>query len=141
MTGVLIILVVTAATGLLLWVFDRKGHKATGETHSSGSKNEEPQPDNGHGPICCGRHAVCEKTALSPLDTTIIYYDDEELDRFSGRRPDEYSAKEEDEFREVLMTLLPEDVAGWARSIQLRQIELPAAVRDELLMIVDELRR
>ena len=34
----------------------------------------------------------------------------------------------------------PEDIAGWARSLQLRQIELPAAVREELLMIVAEAR-
>ena len=41
----------------------------------------------------------------------------------------------------MLLTLLPHDIAGWARSIQLRGIELPADVREELLMIVAEERR
>ncbi len=39
-----------------------------------------------------------------------------------------------------MLTLLPTDIAGWARSIQLRGIELPASVREELLMIVSEAR-
>lgn len=89
---------------------------------------------------CCGLHAICEKTGLSPVNDEIIYYDDEELDRFKGRSPESYDAAETEEFRDVLMTLLPEDVAGWSKSIQLRGISLPSDVRDELLMIVSELR-
>jgi hypothetical protein len=41
----------------------------------------------------------------------------------------------------VLLTLLPGDIAGWGRSIQLRGIELPDDVRDELLLIVAEARK
>ena len=41
----------------------------------------------------------------------------------------------------MLLTLQPTDLAPWARSIQLRGIELPSEVRDELLMIVAEARR
>ena len=40
----------------------------------------------------------------------------------------------------MLLTLLPDDIAGWGRSIQLRGIELPAAVKEELLLIVAEAR-
>ena len=40
----------------------------------------------------------------------------------------------------MLLTLLPDDIAPWARSLQLRGIELPADVRDELLLIVSEER-
>ena len=40
----------------------------------------------------------------------------------------------------MLLTLLPTDIAGWARSIQLRGIELPTPVREELLLIVAEAR-
>ncbi len=89
---------------------------------------------------CCGMHMVCEKTNLSPLTGDIVYYDDEELDRFRGREPESYTPEETEEFRDVLMTLLPEDVAGWSRSIQVREIALPTEVRDELLLIVSELR-
>ena len=94
--------------------------------------------DGGEG--CCGMHMVCEKTNLSPLTGEIVYYDDEELDRFRGREPESYTPEETEEFRDVLMTLLPEDVAGWSRSIQVREIALPTEVRDELLLIVSELR-
>lgn len=41
----------------------------------------------------------------------------------------------------MLITMKPSDIAGWARSLQLRNIALPAAVRDELLMIVAEARQ
>ncbi len=85
-------------------------------------------------------HAVCEKTSLSPLSTEAEYYDDEELDRFRGRSPEDYTEDEVEEFREILMTLLPSDVAGWSRSLQIREIALPEEVRDELLLIVRELR-
>lgn len=92
------------------------------------------------GGICCGMHTVCEKTNLSPITGEIVYYDDEELDRFRGREADSYTPEEVEEFRDVLLTLLPEDVAGWSRSIQVREITLPKEVRDELLLIVSELR-
>ena len=85
-------------------------------------------------------HTVCEKTNLSPVTGEIVYYDDEELDRFAGREADDYSDEEIEEFRDVLMTLLPEDVAGWSRSVQVRGITLPAPIRDELLLIVSDLR-
>ena len=91
--------------------------------------------------VCCGTHMVCEKTNLSPITGEIVYYDDEELDRFRGRQADEYSSEEIEEFRDVLMTLQPQDVAGWSRSIQVREITLPTEIREELLLIVSELRR
>lgn len=101
-------------------------------------KDDDSDEEEG---ICCGMHTVCEKTNLSPLTGEIVYYDDEELDRYRGREADSYTPEETEEFRDVLLTLLPEDVAGWSRSIQVRGITLPADVRDELLLIVSELRR
>lgn len=90
---------------------------------------------------CCGMHITCERDSLmSSLSDTIEYYDDEELDRFRGRTSDQYNADEIEEFRSVLLTLLPDDIAGWGRSIQMRGIELPAPVREELLMIVADIR-
>ena len=52
----------------------------------------------------------------------------------------EATDEEIEQFRDVLLTLLPTDIAPWARSIQLRGITLPMAVREELLMIVAEER-
>ena len=87
-------------------------------------------------------HITCEKDSLlAAVSKEIEYYDDEELDRFAGRGADEYSDGEIEEFRDVLLTMRPDDIAGWARSVQLRGITLPTAVRDELIMIVAEARQ
>ena len=86
-------------------------------------------------------HVTCERDSLlASVSPEIEYYDDEELDRYRGTAPDEYSDEAIEEFRNVLLTLLPTDIAGWARSIQLRGIELPTPVREELLLIVAEAR-
>ncbi len=74
------------------------------------------------------------------MSKEIEYYDDEELDAYRGTAPDAYTDEAVEEFRNVLLSLLPHDIAGWARSLQLRGIELPSAVRDELLLIVSEAR-
>ena len=90
---------------------------------------------------CCGQHEVCEKESLlSAISKEIEYYNDEELDRFQGREGDEYSEEEVEEFREVLYTMKETEVAGWVRSLQLRAVELPNEVKDEVVMIVGERR-
>ena len=48
--------------------------------------------------------------------------------------------KEVEEFREVLYTLKEVEVAGWIRSLQLRGIELPDALKDEAFLILGERR-
>ena len=91
---------------------------------------------------CCGQHEVCEKESLlAAVSKEVVYYDDEELDRFAGRRADSYDMHETDEFEEILTTLRSEEVAGWVRSLQLRGIELPDALRDEVILIVGERRQ
>jgi len=85
---------------------------------------------------------VCEKESLlAALSKQIEYYNDEELDRFRGRRSDEYSSDETEEFRDILYTMRSDEVAGWVRSLQLRAVELPEDIRDEVLMIVGERRQ
>lgn len=146
MTGALIILAVTAAIGLLLWLLDRKSDSndpvgtSLRDVNPTGSDPSDSDSDSASDQ-CCGRHLVCEKLNLSPQDTEIEYFDDEELDAFKGRDPDSYSEAETDMFRDVLLTLPVGEVAAWARSIQLRGISLPSPVRDELLLIVAEERR
>ncbi|MCM1111502.1 MAG: hypothetical protein NC336_09855 [Clostridium sp.] len=94
------------------------------------------------GDVCCGQHSVCERDSLlTAVNPEIVYYDDEELDRFRGRPAESYTDSEAEEFREVMLTLLPDDVAGWGRSIQMRGIELPEAVRDEFILLIDDIRR
>lgn len=90
---------------------------------------------------CCGQHQICEKESLlAAVSKQIEYYDDEELDRFKGHASDSYTAEEIDEFREILFSMKEEEVAGWSRSLQLRGIELPDELKDELFLIVGERR-
>lgn len=90
---------------------------------------------------CCGQHQICEKESLlAAVSKKIEYYDDEELDRFKGRPGNGYSDEEIEEFRDILYTMQEVDVAGWSRSLQLRGIELPDELKDELFLIVGERR-
>jgi len=89
---------------------------------------------------CCGAHAVCEKETLLSATDHIIYFQDEELDQYIGRSPESYSAKEIEEFREILYTMRDDEVAGWLRSLHLRNINPPLVIREEALMIVAEIR-
>lgn len=150
MEGALVILAAMVVAGLLLYVTDVKyfrHHHNAGTPHESSDNQEISSADTleerkrEEAPeVCCGMHLVCEKNSLQFPDDEIIYYDDEELDRFKGRSSGSYTSEEIEEFRDVLLTLLPQDVAGWARSITLREIEFPDEIKDELLMLMAELR-
>lgn len=90
---------------------------------------------------CCGLHEVCEKESLlAAVSKEIEYYNDEELDRFQGVDSSEYEAEQEEEFRDILYTMREDEVAGWVRSLQLRGVNLPDGVRDEVLMIISDRR-
>ncbi len=143
MLGALWILLFTAIIGLILYILDRRGRTAdlpAQEAPQPVSTEEEEKEAEGANGECCGLHLVCEKDSLSPMSDEILYYDDEELDRFFGREPESYTPEETEEFRDILMTLRPEDVSGWARSITQRRLQLPPDVRDELLLLVNEQR-
>lgn len=86
---------------------------------------------------CCGEHEVCEKGKIKrALRTDIEYFDDEELDRFRGTAPDEYDDEAVEEFREVLYTMDPREVDDWLKSLELREIMLPDALKDEVFMLL-----
>ena len=107
---------------------------------------KKPSDDNGVTPSsdrpegCCGEHLVCEKESLLQTNATPEYYDDEELDTLAGIAPEQYTPEQEDAIRTVFATLQERDVPGWCRSLQLRNIALPADVREEALLIVREQR-
>ena len=90
---------------------------------------------------CCGQHEVCERDSLlAAVSKKIEYYDDEELDQFIGKAGDAYTEEETEMFRDVLYTTLDVEVAGWVRSLQLRGIELPDDLKDEVFLIIGERR-
>lgn len=91
--------------------------------------------------VCCGEHEVCERDSLlAAVSKKIEYYEDEELDRFRGVDAEAYDEEAVEEFREVLYTLRDTEVAGWLRSLQLRAVNLPDALKDEAFLIVGERR-
>lgn len=152
MTVALIILGALVGVGLLLWLLHKpEEREATGTAeppHNEPSQDElprdgvpsQPSPDDDSSE-CCGMHMTCEKDSLlAAVSEKPEYYEDEELDRFAGKGADAYAPEEIEEFRDVLLTLRPDEIAQWARSLQLRGITLPADVREELLMIVAEAR-
>ena len=77
---------------------------------------------------------------LAAVSKKIEYYDDEELDQFIGKAGDAYTEEETEMFRDVLYTTLDVEVAGWVRSLQLRGIELPDDLKDEVFLIIGERR-
>lgn len=142
MKGALIILAALILTGLVLYLLHRRDVKrGTDLPPTMGPMPDRKQDEDGDDSACCGMHITCEKDSLlADVSPEVEYFDDEELDRFRGRDAEAYTDPEIEEFREVLLTLLPTDIAPWARSIQLRGITLPTPVREELLMIVAEAR-
>ena len=92
-------------------------------------------------PDCCGEHDVCERDSLmAAASKEIEYYDDEELDIYSGIASGDFDEKAIEEFSEVLYTLREEEVSGWLRSLQLRNINLPDKLKDEAFLIIEERR-
>lgn len=90
---------------------------------------------------CCGQHEMCEKESLlAAVSKQIEYYDDEELDTYRGWDADDYTAEQVEQFREILYTMQEDEVAGWVRSLQLRNVALPNELKDEVFLIIGERR-
>ncbi|MBF0577820.1 phospholipase [Dysgonomonas sp. GY617] len=90
---------------------------------------------------CCGQHATCEQDSLlNCFVEESDYFDDEELDKYKKYSEEDYTAQEVDEFREVFYTLLDEDKPRWVRSLQQREIPIPNELKDEILLIINDLR-
>lgn len=136
----LILLAAIVGVGLILYLEHRSFLRRKAR-NAADLPEEAPAAPEGESEECCGMHITCERDSLlAALSETIEYYDDEELDRHAGRAPESYTDSEIEEFRDILLTMQPADIAGWARSLQLRNIALPQPVRDELIMIVAEAR-
>ncbi len=126
---VLFLLLIIGAISLMLLTFlNRK------------NKNEEIEVNFEIDEGCCGAHEICEKDSLLNFNTEIIYFDDEELDDLSNTPSEEYTDSQKNMLSEVFYTLQESDVAPWLRSLQLRNIQLPADIKEEALLIISERR-
>lgn len=122
----LIAVTVLVAVGGVAYVVSRR---------SSDAEEEREIPSD-----CCGAHEVCERDSLLSKTNQIVYFDDEELDAFAGKSWTDYTESEYRQIEEVFLTLRESDVAGWLRSLQLRNIELPEDLKEQALLIVRERR-
>ena len=124
----LIALLILVAVGALAFFASRRSLTTDADEHK-----EIPSD-------CCGAHEVCERDSLLSKTNQIIYFDDEELDSLSGKDAATYTIEEEKQLEEVFLTLRESDVAGWLRSLQLRNIALPDELKEQALLIVRERR-
>ena len=104
------------------------------DTSPPGDPFAREEPD-----ACCGRHKFCQKELLvKNASQAVEYYDDEDLDVFAGRPSDSYNEAAIEQFADILHTMQPTDVAGWIYSLQLRGIELPDALKTEVLSLMSD---
>lgn len=122
----------------LIVVFEVQARKAHRQTEQENAAAQTAQQNNDS--ECCGQHLVCEREMLLNTKPEIIYYDDEELDELAGMDPADYSDEQYAAIADVFHSLKEKDVAGWVKSLQLRNINLPMDLREEALFIVVERR-
>ncbi|MBF1520973.1 MAG: hypothetical protein HXN95_02945 [Prevotella salivae] len=88
---------------------------------------------------CTGENDQCEQECMMEAATKEIeYYDDEELDRFRGRLSEDYTDEEAESFSEVMLTMRPDEVKGWNRSLILRGINMPNQIKDDFIALVND---
>lgn len=81
----------------------------------------------------------CEQDCMMEASTKPIeYFDDEELDSFVGRPAESYTDDEAEQFSDVLYTMRQDEVAAWCRSLNLRGIQLPNQIKDEVVMMISD---
>ena len=103
---------------------------------SRGSGDDNIVVASGDCSSCDGNDPKCEQVCMMEAATKEIeYFDDEELDVFKGRPSDSYSETEIEQFRDVVYTMRPDEVAAWCRSITLRGILLPDELKYEIIIL------
>lgn len=142
---ILYLLVLLGGLALLTFGLSLIGHKRYQKRVEEGTaKPDETSPFEVTTEVpdeCCGQHATCERDSLlAAISKEIIYYDDEELDQYKGVSSDEYTEAQTEEFAQIFYELKEIEVAGWCRSLQLRGIELPDDLKEEVFMVVRERR-
>ena len=105
MRVILILLTILVAGGAIVWLIDRLFyHKQTAENADETVQNADDSDGSAHGCAddACGLRSICpsEQILAGECRQEVIYYDDEELDAFAGRRENEYTPDEEEQWPE-----------------------------------------
>ena len=122
----ILVVVLLIALAVLEIYYLRKMLKA-----NDGKVPQEPchTPEHSCSGCCGGTECFHAKLKQKPH---IVYFEDQELDRFRQRNGEDYTPGELQEWQEVLQTLRPEEVSAWARSIRLRRLPIPKAILTQL---------
>lgn len=104
---------------------------------TSGTPKASPH-DSAACHTCAAENTGCyaERMLRHATQVEPQYFEDEELDAYRGISAETYSPEQEEEFAEVLHTLKEEEVADWLHALTLRGIELPVALREEAVMML-----
>ena len=123
---VAILILLGVVTGVMALVMHRK------------DRPEPPVVEQASCATCNGDNDKCEQECMMEAATQPIeYFEDEELDAFRGRPSDSYDDDETQQFADVLYTMRQDEVAAWCRSLTLRGINLPNALKDEVVMMIE----
>lgn len=123
---VAILMLLGVVTGVMALVMHRK------------NRPEPPVVEQATCATCNGDNDKCEQECMMEAATQPIeYFEDEELDAFRGRPSDSYDDDETQQFADVLYTMRQDEVAAWCRSLTLRGINLPNALKDEVVMMIE----
>lgn len=104
---------------------------------SAPEQQEEVCENNNGGQ--CGVSCFCDDKALERINIEKpVYFDDEELDAYQGIAADEHTPEAIEAFSEVLYTMRPNEIADWLHSLEMRQLELPTPLKDEVVMLLSQ---
>ena len=145
MKPAILLLTILVVGGAIVWLIDRLFYhknmaKDTDETTNNSSDGNQAR--QGCADEDCGLRSICpsEQLLAGECKQEATYYEDEELDAFTGRGKDDYTPEEEEQWRDVLYTLQPSDLLGWGQSIKHRGLVMPSAILDEFMQLAAEQR-
>ncbi len=144
MKPILILLTALVVGGAIVWLIDRLFYRkdGAGDVDEASQDADPGTPVQGCADESCSIRPICpsEQLLAGECKQEITYYDDQELDAFAGRDENGYTADEEEQWRDVLYTLMPADLLGWGQSIKHRGLVMPAAIREEFMQLAAEHR-
>ncbi len=126
--GIVFVLLIIAIVGM---VYLRRVRRANGAIPEGRNQYSEHKCSG-----CCGGTSCFNAGIGTP--PRVVYFEDEELDRFRNRKGEDYTQGDVEEWLEVLKTLRKEELAPWQRSIRLRHLSMPPKVEEELRRMLKE---
>lgn len=84
----------------------------------------------------CADLCAASKVIKAEMAPAAKRFSNDGLDSYAGVKADEYKDSEVADFSNVLESLKSDEVAQWVESLRRRNIEIPSALRDEVMMLL-----